>query len=258
MSNLIYFKVDTTGTDIANDRVVLISALKVEGEERTTFHRYILPKGNWKMSPDATEVNGLTEEFIRENGEDPVKVFTEFNEFISSPKGFDLVTFNGLNFDVRILHIEYDRNGLQFAATYHRMFDMYDIEARNNRNDFASTYLRHVGIDKETVTRKTPEKTPENLEKLFWRMSKDYTREQMLGNFSHVIFDLENLYRKDSNGDLVFVRGKHYGDTVYDTILKDPDYIMFLFKNIISEHSKRIIINDYEKRKKMVETEEVK
>lgn len=253
MSNLIYFKVDTTGTDISTDRVVLISALKVEGDERTSFHRYILPKGEWKMSPDATRVNGITEEFIRENGEDPVKVFTEFNEFISSPKGFDLVTFNGLNFDVRILHIEYDRNGLQFAATYHRMFDMYEIEARNNRNDFASTYLRHVGIDKETVTRKTPEKTPENLERLFWRMSNDYTKEEILGEFKPVILDMTNLYRADNNGDLVFVRGKHYGEKVCDVIFSDQEYILFLFKAIIDPESKKIIINEYERNKKSKE-----
>lgn len=253
MSNLIYFKVDTTGTDIANDRVVLISALKVEGDERTKFHRYILPKGEWKMSPDATEVNGITEEFIRENGEDPVKVFTEFNEFISSPKGFDLVTFNGLNFDIRILHLDYYRNGLTFAATYHRMFDMYDIESRNNRNDFTSTYLRHVGIDKDTVTGKKPEKTPENLEKLFWRMSKDYTKEQILGEFKPVILDLTNLYRADNNGDLVFVRGKHYGEKVCDVIQTDQEYILFIFKEIINPESKKIIINEYERLKKSKE-----
>lgn len=253
MSNLIYFKVDTTGTDISTDRVVLISALKVEGEERTSFHRYILPKGEWKMSPEATEVNGITEDFIRENGEDPVKVFTEFNEFISSPKGFDLVTFNGLNFDIRILHLDYYRNGVQFTATYHRMFDMYEIESRNNRNDFTSTYLRHVGIDKDTVTGNKPMKTPENLEKLFWRMSNDYTKEEILGEFKPVILDLTNLYRADNNGDLVFVRGKHYGEKVCDVILSDQEYILFLFKEIIDPESKKIIINEYERNKKSKE-----
>ena len=60
MSNLIYFKIDTTGTDIATDRVLLISALKVEEKERTVFHRYILPKGEWKIAPDASEINGIT------------------------------------------------------------------------------------------------------------------------------------------------------------------------------------------------------
>lgn len=251
MSNLIYFKIDTTGTDIATDRVLLISALKVEGNERTNFHRYILPKGDWKIAPDATEINGITEEFIREHGEDPVKVFTEFNEFISSPKGADLVTFNGLNFDVRMLDIAYSRYGLVFAATYHRMFDMFEIESRNNRNDFASTYIRHIGVDKETLNSDKPDKTPENLEKLFWRMSKDYSREQMLGDFMPMILDLTNLYKADKNGDLVFVRGKHYGEKVYDVISSDPDYIMFLFKkDLLSSISKKIIMNEYDKKTK--------
>lgn len=251
MSNLIYFKIDSTGTDIATDRVLLISALKVEGDTRTTFHRYILPRGNdWKISKEASDINGITEDFIRKNGEDPVKVFTEFNDFISSPKGFDLVTFNGLNFDVRLLDIDYSRYGLVFGATYHRMFDMYDIESRNNRNDFASTYLRHVGIDKTTVLGMKPEKTPENLEKLFWRMSDEYSKEQMLGDFKPVILDLTNLYKANSNGDLVFVRGKHYGEMVYDVIMNDPDYILFLFKDIVTGESKKIIINEFEKKKK--------
>lgn len=258
MSNLIYLKIDTTGTDIAKDRLLLISALKVTNTGREQFHRFILPDGEWSISDDARKVNGLTEDFIKENGESAVKVLSDFNRFVNKEDGNDLVTFNGLNFDVRMLSIEAAHYGVRLDLEFHRMFDLYEIESRNNPNDFTSTYIRHVGLDKDTVNGNAPKKTPETIERLFWRMSKDYTREQMLGNFSPVIFDLENLYRKDSNGDLVFVRGKHYGDTVYDTILKDPDYIMFLFKNIISEHSKRIIINDYEKRKKMVETEEVK
>jgi hypothetical protein len=135
------------------------------------------------------------------------------------------------------------------------MFDLYEIESRNNPNDFASTYLRHVGLDKDTVDGNAPKKTTESMERLFWKMSSDYTREQMIGNFNPTILDTQNMYRMDDKGNLVFVRGKHYGETVYDTIQKDPEYIMFIFKNIISEHSKRIIINDYEKRKKMVETE---
>lgn len=254
MSNLIYFKIDSTGTDIATDRVLLISALKVEGDTRTTFHRYILPRGetgvDWKITKEASDINGITEDFIKEHGEDPVKVFTEFNEFISSPKGFDLVTFNGLNFDVRMLDIDYSRYGLVFSATYHRMFDMYDIESRNNRNDFVSTYLRHIGIDKHTVLGEKIEKTPENLEKLFWRMSEDYSKDQMLGDFKPVILDLTNLYKADNNGDLVFVRGKHYGSKVFDVIHSDPDYIMFLFKEIVTGESKKIIINEFERKKK--------
>lgn len=247
MSNLVYFKIDTTGTDIATDRVLLISALKVEGNERTAFHRYILPKGEWKISADAAEVNGLTEDFINKNGEDPVKVFKEFNQFISSKKGMDLVTFNGLNFDVRMLSVAYRRYGLEFGATHHRMFDMQEIESRNNRNDFVTTYQRHTG---KTIENQHMSRDPELLEELFWKMSTDYTKDQMLGDFKPVILDLENLYRQDNSGNLVFVRGKHYGEKVYDVVLTDPDYILFLFKNIVSPESKRVIINEYESKKK--------
>lgn len=249
MSNLIYFKVDSTGANVATDRVLYISALKVEGDVRTKFDRYVLPRGEWSIPKETTEINGITEEFIRENGEDPVEVFTDFNDFISSPKGFDLVTFNGLNFDVRILGLEYARLGMAFAATYHRMFDLYDIEARNNRNDFHSTYSRHIGIDSETLGGK-PKKTPETLEKLFWRMSDDYTADEILGDYKPVILDLYNVYKANKDGELVFVRGKYTGEKVYDVILKDPNYIVFLFKDIVSAESKKIIINEYESKKK--------
>ncbi len=258
MSNLIYLKIDTTGTDPSTDRILLISALKVTDYGRTKFHRYIRPDGEWHIPKEVTEINGITEEYIKENGEDQKTTLVEFNNFVNAEKGNDLVTFNGLNFDIRFLGIEASRCGIKLDLEFHRMFDMHEIEARNNSNDFANTYLRHVGIDKETVSGRKPEKSVENLEKLFWRMSRDYTREQMLGNFSPTIYDLYNLYRKDKEGNLVFVRGKHSGEKVYDIIRSDPEYITFIFKNIISDHSKRIIINDYEMRKKMVETEPVK
>ena len=257
MSNLIYLKIDTTGTDVSSDRVILISALKVTDKGRTKFHRYILPRGEFHITQEATDVNGITEEFLRENGEDPVVVFTDFNKFLSSENGNDLVTFNGLNFDIRFLNLAYLRYGLRLDVTFKRMFDMYEIESRNNSNNFQSTYRRHVGIDKSECLGEEPKKTVENLEKLFWRMSKDYTRQEMLGNFKPTILDLENLYRMDNSGNLVFVHGKHVGKTVYDTIQSDPEYIYFLFKNIVSPQSKQIIINDYESRKKLVETEPV-
>lgn len=257
MSNLVYFKIDTTGTDVAADRVLSISALKVTQEGRSAFNRYILPRGEWNIPEEVTAINGLTEEFIRENGEDPVVVFEDFNKFINAENGNDLVTFNGLNFDVRFLNLAYLRYGMRFDATFHRMFDMYEIEARNNANDFASTYRRHVGIDKNTVLKEEPKKTVENLERLFWKMSEDYTADEILGKFKPTILDLENIYRMDNSGNLVFVRGKHSGKTVYETIQKDPDYIFFLFKSIVSPQSKQIIINDYEKRKKSTDIEPV-
>ena len=151
MSNLIYLKIDTTGTDPATDRILLISALKVTDAGKTKFHRYIKPNGDWSIPAEVTEINGITEEYIRENGEDEKATLVEFNNFVNAEKGNDLVTFNGLNFDIRFLGIEAARCGIKLDLEFHRMFDMYEIESRNNANDFTSTYLRHVGIDKATA-----------------------------------------------------------------------------------------------------------
>ena len=251
MSKLIYLRIDTTGTDLTKDRIIAIHARKVTPEGKTDFDRYILPKGNWSIDPDASEVNGLTDDYIRQHGEDPVTVFNDFNAFVSDKDTIDFVTFGGLNFDLRFLNIAYMRHGLYFDAIHKRIFDMRDIEQRNNRNDFVSTYSRHCG-------KEISSKTIDAMEELFWKMSDDYTPEQILGDYKPVILDLENLYRQDNTGRLKFVRGKHEGEYVYDVIRKDPDYMYFLFKDILSAPSRQIVINEYESLKKASEVEVIK
>lgn len=72
-----------------------------------TFHSYVRPAG-WKMDPGATRANGLTDEFLRENGADVSEALDAYEQAIR--KGYNFAAFN-IAFDAKIMRGELRRAG---------------------------------------------------------------------------------------------------------------------------------------------------
>lgn len=78
--------------------------LEIEGEQNF----YVRPNG-WTMDPKATEVNGLTDEYLNEHGHPIEEVLTEYQNRILN--GRAIVAFNA-QFDCKALRGELRRAGL--------------------------------------------------------------------------------------------------------------------------------------------------
>jgi DNA polymerase-3 subunit epsilon len=72
-----------------------------------TFHTYVRPVG-WTMHPGATKANGLTDEFLRENGADVLEALDAYEQAIR--EGHNFAAFNVV-FDAKIMRGELRRAG---------------------------------------------------------------------------------------------------------------------------------------------------
>lgn len=98
---------ETTGLDAVNgDRVVEIGAVELINHvsTRRVFHKYIDPLR--PMSPEAAEITGLTDDFLRGKPRFE-EVAAEFVDFI----GDDVLIIHNAPFDVKFINTEFARVG---------------------------------------------------------------------------------------------------------------------------------------------------
>ncbi len=118
---IVCFDCECTGLDVAKDRVVTLALQRFGGERvRDTIFRC---NPGVQMSDEVIAVHGITNEMCAEwptfESQAP-DIFDEIN-------GHDLVTFNGLNFDVPILFEEFNRCGIEWSLDGIRIIDAGNV-----------------------------------------------------------------------------------------------------------------------------------
>lgn len=103
MKSFVAVDIETTGLSIYNDRIVQLSAVKVENFEIIeTFNEYVNP--GMRISYEAMKIHGITNEFIANKPTINI-VFPKFLEFINS----HILVIHNASFDYSIIQNEYYR-----------------------------------------------------------------------------------------------------------------------------------------------------
>lgn len=96
---VVAFDTETTGFG-SEDEVVQIAAIEyVNGAKSRTFMSYLKP--SVPIGEEASQVNGITNEFLEANGRPPKEVLTEFVEFVGDNC---LLVAHNLPFDLRMIY----------------------------------------------------------------------------------------------------------------------------------------------------------
>src|SRR5215510_10939318 len=115
---LCFFDLETTGTNISQDRIVEIAVVKLmpNGE---VFEKYNLVTPTIPTPPGSTEIHGIRDEDVKD-----MPVFKELaKEYARFMEGADLSGFNILNFDVPLLVEEFLRADVEFDYSRKRIID---------------------------------------------------------------------------------------------------------------------------------------
>ncbi|WP_288221140.1 3'-5' exonuclease [uncultured Clostridium sp.] len=120
--NIIVFDVESTGTDVTEDEIIQIAAIKInkQGKVIENFEKFLKNKKSVKSS---FRVHGFSDEFLKENGEDKEKILKEFIEFSKDA----VIVGHNVQYDINILTSELTRNnitGLRFK-TFYDTLDIY-------------------------------------------------------------------------------------------------------------------------------------
>lgn len=122
--NVVVFDVESTGVDTAKDEIVQIAAIRLDknGAPKENFMRFLR---NEKSVGASEAVHGFSDEFLREHGEAPQKVLTDFLKFL---RGAWIVGHN-VTYDISILVSELERLGLP-EPDFPGYFDTLDVFRR--------------------------------------------------------------------------------------------------------------------------------
>ncbi|VYU10159.1 AAA family ATPase [Clostridium tertium] len=126
--NIIVFDVESTGTDVTEDEIIQIAAVKIDstGNVIQSFEKFLKNK---KSVKDSFKVHGFSDEFLRDKGEEKTKVLEEFIEFSRD----SIIVGHNVQYDINILTSELSRNKIE-GPKFKAFYDTLDIYRRFHRN----------------------------------------------------------------------------------------------------------------------------
>lgn len=143
---VVFFDLETTGTDIAKDRIVQIAIVRknIDGsvEEKCTLINPEIP-----IPKEATEVHKITNEMVQ----DPkVPKFSQVAKSLYSYiEGYDMAGFNILKFDIPLLVEEFLRSGIPVDFSGIKYFDVMVLFQKLNPRDLSACFKHYLKKDLE-------------------------------------------------------------------------------------------------------------
>ncbi len=265
---LVVFDLETTGLDIAKDRIIQISYIKVfpDGREERV-NQFVNP--GIVIPPAVETLTGITNE--------DVKDAPSFKSLAPSLKekfsGCDFAGYNSNNYDVPLLAEEFLRAGVDFDFSKSRLIDAQVIYHKMERRNLAAAYKFYCGrkmeddfqahlADQDTeatyrvlqgeLDMYSPEKQTEKERQLENDIDK-------LAEFSKVSDNVDFAGRVvwkdkldasgnkilDSQGNIirheVFNFGKYKGMDVEEAFLRDPGYCDWILKGEFPMNTKQVL-----------------
>lgn len=235
-----FFDLETTGTNVAQDRIVEIAILKV------------FPNGNresrsWLVNPeiqipdDVVAIHGITNEKVANE-----PTFKELSrEIYRMIKDSDLGGFNSDRFDIPLLAEEMLRAGVDFDMKNTVSVDVQTIFHKMEKRTLEAAYRFYC--DKELTDAHSAEadtlatyevllsqleRYPE-LENNIKKLSEFTTRKQLV--------DFAGFIVMDEDGEEIFSFGKHKGKKVHDVLDKEPGYFGWILNADFPLYTKKVL-----------------
>lgn len=243
---IIFFDLETTGVDVAKDRIVELCYIKVfpNGNEESKSMR-INP--GMPIPKKASDVHGITDEDVKD-----CPLFKDIAaDLYKTFEGCDLAGFNSNKFDIPLLCEEFLRQGMDFDVTKRRCIDVQNIYHKLERRTLVAAYQYYCGKDLENAhsaladTRATLEVLEAQLDKYPADLQNDV---KFLADYSKMNNNVDFAGRiiRDEKGVEVFNFGKHKGRPVLDVLLRlDPSYYSWMMQGDFAQNTKQVLTKIY-------------
>ncbi len=241
---VVFFDLETTGINPANDRIVEISLLKIwpNGKELIKTYR-VNPE--MEISSKATEVHGITNEDVK--NAPSFKMIAK--ELIDLLEDSDLAGYNSNKFDIPMLAEEFLRVGSNFDLKKRNFIDVMVIFMKKEQRTLEAAYKFYC--NKELVNAHSAEAdilaTYEVFKSQLDRYSDIENDMQSLAEFSshndNVDFAGRLVY--DENKNVIINFGKYKGNQIETVFEKDPAYYDWIQKGDFPLYTKKMFSELY-------------
>jgi len=237
---IIFFDLETTGINIANDRIVEIAWLRVDVNGTETRKSQRVNPG-MPIPPKSTEIHGITDE--------DVKDAPQFNEVAKNLakeiEGCDLAGYNSTKFDIPLLAEEFLRAGVDIDLKKRKFVDVQIIFMKMEQRTLAAALKFYCNKSLENAhsadadTLATYEVLKAQLDR-YDNLENDVSK---LAEFSshnrNVDFVGRIIYNEDDIE--VFNFGKYKGKAVSEVLSQDPGYYGWMMQGDFPLYTKKVL-----------------
>ena len=237
---IVFFDLETTGVDTANDRIVEISMIKVmpDGEEITRTRRL---NPEMPIPAEATAVHGITDEDVKDQ---PTfaQVAKSLAQFI---QGCDFGGFNSNRFDLPILAEEFLRVGVEVDLKRRHFVDVQNIFHKKEQRTLVAAYKFYCdrNLDDahsaEADTRATYEVLKAQLDR-YDDLENDI---EFLAEYSSRgrSADFAGCILYNDKEEEIFGFGKYKGQSVVEVLRRDPGYYSWMMNGQFPQYTKHVL-----------------
>ncbi len=237
---LVILDLETTGVNIATDRIVEFSALKVSPGGAEEWLTLRLNPGI-PISPEATRVHGISDADVANEPHfrDVAKRIASFLE------GCDLAGFNSMKFDIPILCEEFLRVNVDFNPARHRYVDVQVIFHKKEQRTLSAAYKFYCDRELENAhsaqadTAATYEILKAQLDR-YSDLENDIDKLSAFSAFNNNA-DLAGRIVFNEQGVEVFNFGKHKGKPVELVFKEEPSYYSWMMNGDFPQNTKQVI-----------------
>lgn len=237
---LVFFDLETTGTNINTDRIVEISYLKVypNGNEESKTLR-INP--GMHIPEASSAVHGIYDKDV-----DNCPTFKEVAKNIAKEiEGCDLAGFNSNRFDIPVLVEEFLRAGVDIDLSKRKFIDVQVIFHKMEQRTLSAAYkfYCHKNLEDAHTAEGDTKATYEVLKAQLDRypdLKNDVAYLSEFSSFTHNA-DFAGRIVYDENGVEIFNFGKYKGQKVADVLKKDPGYYGWILGGDFTLNTKNVL-----------------
>ena len=237
---IVFFDLETTGVDVANDRIVEISLMKIftDGKEEIKTMR-INPE--MPIPPQVTEIHGISDDDVKD--EPTFKIVAK--DVVKFIEGCDLAGYNSNKFDIPLLAEEFLRVDLDVDLKKHRFIDVQVIFHKMEQRTLSAAYKFYCkkNLDNAHSAEADTIATYEILKAQIDRYTDLNNDMEELSKFSshNKNADFAGRIVFNNKDEEVFNFGKYKGQTVESVLEKDKGYFSWMLNSDFPLYTKKVL-----------------
>jgi DNA polymerase-3 subunit epsilon len=247
---LCFFDLETTGVNIAHDRIIEIAVIKVmpNGEiiKKSNILNPTIP-----ILPESTAIHGITNEQVKDK-----PVFKEVaKDYARFMEGCDLAGFNVLKFDVPMLVEEFLRADVEFDYSRKKIIDSQRIFHLMEKRTLSAAYKFYCQREMQNahsaeadtqasmevlmaqIEKYDGQPVTDSLERKIGLIKNDM--ETLAKLVSDDLVDLAGRMVRNEKGEVIFNFGKHKGKLVHKVFKEEPAYYDWMMNGDFPLDTKR-------------------
>jgi DNA polymerase-3 subunit epsilon len=247
---LCFFDLETTGTNITQDRIIEIAVIKMLPNGEVQRKSNVVNPGV-PIAAESSAIHGLTDEDVKDKPgfKDIAKDYARFFE------GADLAGFNILKFDIPMLVEEFLRAGVEFDYSRKKIIDAQKIFHLMEKRTLSAAYRFY--LNKEMKDSHTAEADTEATMEVLLAQVQRYEGQPVTDGLNRQIGEIKNdmeALSKLSSSEMVdlagrmvlndkglevFNFGKHKNKLVTAVLKEEPSYYDWMMNGDFPLDTKR-------------------